>query len=395
MNSTYLNESDPKAYHHRTPIIDILRGWALLSVVLMNFATIYGWNHHFSETEPDRFTSALETVFDFMFGSKGWTLLAVLFGFGFSALLQKTEHQTQNVYIFFIRRMLWLFVFAFINTLFFGGDILNDYALMGLILLLFSRLPAKTLLFTGIALLLFTPALHSYLGNRHLLFSPADRDTFYRIYAENDWLSHMKANLFMRYKWMFRLSYSVILHLIQLGCFLVGMALHRGQAFLQIHMYPGRIKIIFTIGLLLSVSIYFLQERIADPGMIFTRYYDLFYPLNLAIMCTQATGVIWIHLSGRLSVFFSALQAIGKLTLTNYMVQNVIGFAIFICWKPDWPLYAFLAAGFSIFIVQVPTSKWWLRHFEFGPIEWLWRSLSNGRKLPFIKLAETKRGTKP
>ena len=382
-NSTSMNDNFPGAQQYRTPIIDILRGWALLSVVLMNFTTIYGWNHYFSESQPDTNTSTLETVFDVLFGSKGWTLLAVLFGFGFSALLQKTEKTEQSASFFFIRRMLWLFGIAFLNTLFFGGDILNDYALMGLILLLFSRLPAKMLYAMGFAILLLTPALQSYLGNLHLLFSPADRDVFYRLYNVHDWFSHMEANLFMRYKWMLRLSYSVILHLIQLGCFLIGMALHRSNAIEQIRLNERLGKIVFTVGLLLSVSIYFLQERLVDQNIFFTRYYDLFYPLNLTIMCTQATGILWIYLSGKYSGFFSALQATGKLTLTNYMIQNVFGFVVLICWKPTWPLFGYLAAGFCIFILQVPASIWWLRNYEFGPVEWLWRSLSGGQALPF------------
>lgn len=389
-----MTDSQTATHSHRTPIIDILRGWALLSVVLMNFATVYSWNHHFSKTEPDNLTAALETITQVLFGSKGWTLLAVLFGFGFSALLQKTEQEKQSVYFFFVRRMLWLFVFAFVNTLFFGGDILNDYALMGLILLLFKRLPAKSLMLTGIGILLFTPALQSFLGNRHLLFSPADRDTFYRIYFEHDWLSHMEANIFMRYKWMLRLSYSVILHLIQLGCFLVGMGLHRSQAISQLLLNPGRIKTIFTVGLLLSTLICFIEKWTLNSDWIFARHYDLFYPQVLAIMCTQVTGIIWLYHSGMTSRVFSTLQSTGKLTLTNYMVQNGFAFVVLICGNPKWSLPGYLAAGFSLFIAQVVTSIWWLRYFEYGPIEWLWRSLSLGRKLPLKKLARMD-GSKP
>lgn len=223
--------SSPITQNQRTPVIDILRGWALLSVVVMNYSTIYGWNNHSVKTQADDLSFFLTTFTEIMLGSKGWTLLAVLFGFGFSALLRHTSLKTQPGYAFFIKRMLWLLVFAFINTLFFGGDILHDYALMGLILLLFYKCSTKTLFICGAAILLLTPLLQSYLGRQHLLFAPKDRDTFYQLYNDNTVTDNIKANLFMRYKWMLRLSYAVILHLVQLGCFLMGAALHRSNFF--------------------------------------------------------------------------------------------------------------------------------------------------------------------
>ncbi len=219
----------PISQDQRTPIVDILRGWALFSVVIMNYSTIYGWNTHSSKSQSDKLTTILETISELLFGSKGWTLLAILFGYGFSILLKKIDKKQQSKYAFFIKRMSWLFVFAFVNSLFFGGDILTDYAFIGLILLLFYNLSAKSLFITGIAILLLTPSLQSYLGKIHLLFAPKDRDTFYELYNRNTIFDHFKANLFMRYKWMLRLSYSVILHLIQLGYFIIGVALQRSN----------------------------------------------------------------------------------------------------------------------------------------------------------------------
>ena len=215
--------NSPLIQSKRTPLIDILRGWALFSVVIMNFSTIYDWNHHADTAKPNDLTEICETISEVILGSKGWTLLAVLFGFGFSVLLKNTSERGQPVYTFFVGRMLWLFVFAFVNTLFFGGDILNDYAFMGLILLFFYRLNPKSLFILGISTLLLAPILQSYLGRHHLLFTPKSRDTFFLLYSQHDLISHLKANLFMRYKWMLRLSYAIILHLIQLGCFLTGV----------------------------------------------------------------------------------------------------------------------------------------------------------------------------
>lgn len=374
-----MTDSRPISQSQRIPIIDILRGWALFSVVIMNYSTIYGWNTHAAKTKPDGLTTFIDNTCELILGSKGWTLLAILFGFGFSVLLKNISKSGQSKYTFFIKRMLWLFVFAFINTIFFGGDILNDYALMGLILLFFYNFNTKYLFVFGITILLVTPFLQSYLGRLHLLFAPKDRDVFYELYNRNSVLDHIKANLFMRYKWMLRLSYSVILHLVQLGCFLIGAALHRSNFFLQTNVNHKILKRTFGISLALSIVIYFLQLLIEKYGWNFNSYYNLFYPQILCIMIFTATGIIWLYTSGKAKRIFSALQVTGKMTLTNYITQNIIAFVLFICLKPDWALHWYLLTGFIIYIIQIFVSKWWLRKYNYGLLEWLWRCLAYGR----------------
>lgn len=348
----------------------------------MNYSTIYDWNHHADAAKPDNLTSWIEALSEIVLGSKGWTLLAVLFGFGFSVLLKNTSQRGQPVYSFFIRRMLWLFVFAFANTLFFGGDILNDYAFMGLILLLFYKMNVRLLSVIAISILLLTPVLQSYLGRQHVLFAPKDRDIFFQLYNQPDFISHIKANLFMRYKWMLRLSYAIILHLIQLGCFLTGVALERGNFFLRITSNFRLIKKIFLVSMSFSLIIFLLQYLIENYGWTANQYYNLYYPEKLSIMVFTSSGIIWLYGSGKAGKLFSGLQAIGKMTLTNYMVQNMISFTLFICLKAEWALYGYILTAIAVYIVQVCLSSWWFRKFNYGLLEWSWRSLSYGRIFP-------------
>ncbi|ASK32495.1 hypothetical protein CEY12_21475 [Chryseobacterium sp. T16E-39] len=377
--------NSPISQNQRLPIIDILRGWALFSVAIMNYSTIYTWNTHSSKIEADYLTSFIETTSEIILGSKGWTLLAVLFGFGFSIVLKKFNDNSQDKYIFFIKRMLWLFVFGFANTLFFGGDILSDYAFMGLVLLAFYNLRTKSLFIIGTVILLLTPVLQSYLGRQHLLFAPKDRDFFYELYNNNTFTDHIKANLFMRYKWMLRLSYAIILHLIQLGCFLLGAALHRSNFFLRINLNRKILKRIFWISLALSIILFTAQRVIETNEWTFNTYYDLYYPQIISIMIFSSTGIIWLFMAGQLKTLFSALQVTGKMTLTNYITQNVIAFFLLIYTKIDWSLSSYVLTGCIIFVLQIFFSKWWLKKYNYGPLEWLWRCLSYGRKFPLKK----------
>ena len=372
-----MENNGPIPQNQRTPIVDILRGWALFSVVIMNYSTIYGWNKHYMQVAPNRFAAAVENTTELIFGGKGWSLLAVLFGFGFSVLLKNISKQGQSKYTFFIRRMLWLFVFAFFNTLLFGGDILTDYALMGLVLLLFYKFNAKTLFIFSAAILLLTPFFQSYLGHLHLLFTPKDRDMFYQLYGKNDFLNDIKANLFMRYKWLLRLSYLIIAHLIQLGCFLFGAALQRSNLLVKMTSSHRRYLIaIFWSSFILSTAIYLLQLFIEKYQWTFNNYYNLYYPYILSIMVFTTTGIMWLYVAGKGKTAFSALQTIGKMTLTNYVLQNLVAFILFICLRVNWELQWYLLTGILLYGLQIFFSRWWLVKYNYGPLEWAWRCLS-------------------
>ena len=90
-----------------------------------------------------------------------------------------------------------------------------------------------------------------------------------------------------------------------------------------------------------------------------------------------------------MKTFFNYLQVMGKMTLTNYMVQNLIGLLVFsgfglgiLSTKPLW-YYISLALG--VYILQIIFSKWWLSKYNYGPIEWIWRQLSYRKRLPLKK----------
>lgn len=370
-------EIKPTSQSQRESIIDILRSWALFSVAMMNYATIHHWNNRSNENVTNSLSETLKIIFETIFESKGWTLLAILFGYGFSILLKKMSGNGQNHYQFFVKRMIWLLAFGFLNSLFFGGDILTDYALMGIILLLFYNLETKTIAIVGVCILLLTPALQSILGNYHLLFTPKYRDTFYDIYNHNSFFENIKANLFMRYMWMLRLSYSIIFHLIQLGCFLIGVALHRSDFFEKLSNAPlSLLKKIAYYSLAISVIIYLLQNEAVKSQWKLNDYYNLYYPQILSIMVFTTTLVCWIYYAGYFKSAFKLLNINGKMTLTNYILQNMIAFTLFINIRPNWDWQWYILTGVIVYIFQLFLTRWWLSRYNYGFFEWLWRCLA-------------------
>jgi uncharacterized protein len=87
--------------------------------------------------------------------------------------------------------------------------------------------------------------------------------------------------------------------------------------------------------------------------------------------------------------FFESFSFMGKMTLTNYMTQNLIGLLVFSgfglgIWNTK-PLWFYLILAIGIYTIQIYFSKWWLSKYNYGPVEWVWRQLSYRRRLPLKK----------
>jgi uncharacterized protein len=104
---------DPIQPIQRTPIVDILSGWALLGVVLMNYQDYYNLGIDLKSFKPDTLTGVLMVITNILFSSKSWTLLSFLFGYGFGALMQNATEKGINPTAFFTKRMFWLLILAF------------------------------------------------------------------------------------------------------------------------------------------------------------------------------------------------------------------------------------------------------------------------------------------
>ena len=102
-----------------------------------------------------------------------------------------------------------------------------------------------------------------------------------------------------------------------------------------------------------------------------------------------ASTICWLYAKGLFQRFFASLAVMGKMTLTNYMVQNLIGLLVFSgfglgIWNTK-PLWFYLLLGLVVYIVQVYFSKWWLSKYNYGLVEWVWRQLSYRKRLPLKK----------
>jgi len=385
----------PIAPSKRIAIVDMLRGWALLGVVLMNYVDYFDVGRDYKNYHPDLLTNILRNFGFFMFQAKSWTMLSMLFGYGFAVLIKNVANKGYNPVWFFSKRMFWLFVIAFFNCCFWWGDILKDYAFMGLIMLLFYKLKPKPAFILCIVLLLLMPAIQP-LTNMITSHSGENFEKLIPLYHSASFINNIKFNLLGTwYREIIAPGYLYNVHLVQLICFLAGFAAEGVGFFENLHDNKKYVKRIFWWSLVVTLLV--LCSFIVS-GPIKTKFkidifahYSPFHLFILANMVFYTMALCWLYINGKLKSFFRAMEKIGKMTLTNYMVQNIISFFVFsgcsLNLNTKMPYWFYLALPFCIYVVQVYFSKWWLSRYNYGFIEWIWRQLSYGKILPLKKVS--------
>lgn len=381
--------NQPIQQNQRIIIVDVLRGWALLGVVLMNYFDFFTLGRNWQTFKPDLLTNILIYGSSLIFSAKSWTLLSLLFGYGFAVLMNNVKEKGHNAYSFFAGRMFWLLVLAFINSALFFGDILKDYAILGLILLLFYRSSAKTAFITSIILLLLIPAIASYVGS---LPNDSQKEftKLFTLYQSNNlgdvlWFG-LKGTYFSE---MISKPYLYTVHVVMFCCFLWGFSLYKLNFFNKLKDNLSYIKRTFWISFIVSIFLIMFPEVQKLLKWNVLKYYNVNFLAVLSSMIFFASTICWLYAKGLFQRFFASLAVMGKMTLTNYMVQNLIGLLVFSgfglgIWNTK-PLWFYLLLGLVVYIVQVYFSKWWLSKYNYGLVEWVWRQLSYRKRLPLKK----------
>ncbi len=218
------NSFQPIEENKRTAIVDILRGWALLGVVIGNYVD-YIYIGLSTLTIPNSpLSNVLKEITRYFFAAKSWTLLSILFGYGFAILIQNVASKGKNPVGFFAWRMLILFVLAFLNSAFWLGDILKDYAFLGLLLLLFYKSSAKNIIRTCVLLFLLTPFIHAFVNTITITLPDVYTDPKYQqLYHSGNLLDVFKFNLLGTYYGeILLLNYAITVHVVMFACMLLG-----------------------------------------------------------------------------------------------------------------------------------------------------------------------------
>ena len=385
------NSFKPIEENKRTAIVDILRGWALLGVVIGNYIDYFYIGLPIPSNSKNGFSQVLSTIHEIFFAAKSWTLLFILFGYGFAILMQNMARKGKNPAIFFSWRMLILFVLAFINSAFWLGDILKDYAFLGFLMLPFYRSSAKTILTVCLLLFLSVPFAAGYVNTLIYVVPDVFSDPKYlQLYHSSNWLDVFKFNLIgTYYGQIMNLGYAITAHIVMFACMLLGFYAQKINFFNRIMELKKTLKKIFFISLSIGLLLISIIEIVLSNELLFPTYFRPGYWLIISTMLFIASGICLLYCNDKLKTIFNYFRVLGKMTLTNYMAQNILATFVFsgigLKIYNTLPYWFYFLLAVSVFIIQLFISKWWLSKYNYGPLEWLWRVLSYRKVFPFKK----------
>lgn len=364
----------------RIAIVDSLRGWALLSVVLVNFSIFYTLGVTTRIPADDSLSRVAKLLTQVFFQDKGWTLLAFLFGYGFSVLIARLRGGQHPAWAF-TRRMFWLLVIAVINCALYYGDVLKDYVLVGMVILLFHRASARAAGYLALASLLAFPALIAWSRSWGIESLVAQPDL--SLYRSSNLLDVLEYGLLSGARMSLSPTKLFDWDLVMLACAFAGMACHRSGFFETIHARRRQLMYWCFGALLFAVLSAAAGPALQTVDVDLHEIYELkMWPMLGQMVCFTA-ALCWLYVAGRWRRAFESLRYVGRMTLTNYLVQNLIGMLLFsgfgLGMLHRLPYWAHTLMALAVFAVQIAFSRYWLRHYQLGPVEWVWRRLSGKR----------------
>jgi uncharacterized protein len=408
----------PVGAAERIETLDVLRGIALFGMFLVHF-------YDFSVEATTPFGRALGNMNDWFFANRFMTMFAILFGAGFAVQLSRAEARGEQVAWRYVRRLLALLVFGIISTDLFGFHVLLDYAIWGLPLLLVRSWSNRAIVFALIVCLMSTPLYWAGRAGYDVATGGVDR---YRADAglcpafglpfvslplfsattlcqgerrrraearreapgqPNDYLSVVRRRFVRTWDSWAHPWPMTFLPTGYFPLFLIGVLGFRMKVFQRPGDHRRLIGGLMVFGAVSSIlSTWFLYQylfsmrgmhaplavQVALGFLVMPLARDVFLSFVYigTILLLVASSPAWLP---RLRAF----GVTGRMALTNYILQVAIidlmvrsPYGLHLRINPE---YAPLAA-LALFAFDFAFSSWWLSRYRFGPLEWIWRSVT-------------------
>ena len=383
--------------------LDILRGFALFGVLLVNLRFIGSphlyWEHADVEGRwpgfPDR---AAEWLIQVFVVAKFLSLFSFLFGLGFAIMMRRAGEKETSFAPIYSRRLLALLGFGLLHSLLLWyGDILATYAVLGFLMLAFRGRSERSLLaWATIALLVpivLTAAAGALgdsgpqSGSDDQLRNQAMAAESIRAYRSKDFgeiMARRVGDLSMAY------AQTAPFFTFNFAMFLLGLYAGRRGIFDDITGHLGLLRRVRRWGLVLGVAgnlLAVLALRYLGPGVAFLGVLAFSFGAP-ALGFFYGSSVVLLAQRERWRRCLGPVAAIGRTALSNYILQSLIattlfygyGLGLYARWGPatDIPL------AIGIYSLEMALSVGWLRRFRFGPLEWVWRSLTYWKRQPIL-----------
>lgn len=429
----------PVSETNRNRLIDALRGVALLGILLMNIPgfSMPEYSSEAYRSDPTDVNFWVSEVISVVFEGKMRALFGMIFGAGVVLFVTKKEQAGRSVTGLFYRRMFWLVLFGLIHAhlILWEGDILYLYGLCGMLVYLFRNANPKYLAMAVplVAVLSFgaNAAIYTYFRTERLEYVDARAAeaagqplTEAQTQALADWRELEKTFIPNREdaaentrkmksdyatvaghirKLAFEIQTKAVLFIAwdSVALMLLGIALYK-WGFLtggwSNRAYLWTMLVGYGLGLpLAAYSSYHsflhnpdLEATLARMEQVPIEWVGLIYPFQrILLVMAHVAAVVLLYKAGLFKRLFRALEAVGQMAFTNYIMHSVICTLFFFGYGLNYygelQFYQIYFVVLAIWVLQLIVSPLWLRFFLFGPLEWVWRSLTYWKLQPFVR----------
>lgn len=404
----------PVQQSERIPILDILRGFALLGILFVNMKI---FSHPLQTVlfpvDPAMlwFDRSADWLIRFLAEGKFYAMFSMLFGLGFTLQMERIEARGGRFAPLYMRRLLILLGIGIVHAfLIWMGDILILYAVLGFLLIPFRKAKPRTLL-VWIVILIALPLLF-YIAStavfevgrslpqsatqietsfdKMVADDTVDLERAYRVYANGTFAEITEQRIYdygsMGFTAFFVMGFNVM------AMFLLGVYFGKQQFFRNLEANREQLRKLLGWGLILGLSGNALYATLILSLSPIEPTWPLLLPvLGQAIgapllMLAYVSGICLLALSPTWGKRLGVLAPVGQMALTNYLTQSIICTLIFYGYGLGQFGKMGTAMGIGltlvIYLLQIPFSHWWMAQFKYGPAEWVWRSLTYGKPQP-------------
>ena len=379
---------------NRVESIDALRGFALAGIVIVHMVEQYTASMIPDEWQAAKNAGLIDQIIDgsinVLFRGKFFALFSLLFGLSFFIQMDNAQKKGLRFEGRFLWRLVTLFIIGIFHHMFYSGDILTIYAVIGLLIIPFFHLKDRYILIVALIFLLGVArfVIYAMFGIEDLFpLTGRGNEEYWKILETGTLLQvfHINGIERMIAKASFQLGYFGRGGLT-FGLFLLGLWIGKSRIIETMESDRKRLKkyMIWSLSgmgvfLVLTPALFIIHGQqdnldswIAMLGLSSMDQFNNFFTFVIAI------GFLLLFYNPSWNKLLKSLAPFGRMALTNYFLQSVIGTFILFNWGLGYvgkvTNSTMLLIAFGVIIIQVLFSKWWLGRYKFGPLEWLWRS---------------------
>jgi uncharacterized protein len=400
----------------RIDVVDILRGFAIFGMLVVNFSHDLGWDYLFTNLWPGVADRVAYFSLHFFAKGKFYTLFSFLFGWGFALQMGRAEARGVVFFPVYARRLLVLLLIGLANWIFWD-ETLFEYALVGYLLFLFRARSLKTVLVVALICLCYWPVSDIVIIHNHArrLADPRTAEITGQsdARAKTEEATHQAEHVRIASEGSFKQNFAydareaaseLSSQLRQRGytgvlgypfpILLLGLYVGRRRILQDVPAHLGFIRKVFWWGLSLGLVGNGVGVMVAQYPGPYKAPWDkswvgdaAFYQIGIPALCFfYASGIVLLAERPGWKLRLAPLAPVGRMALSNYLFHALIfnvltkGYGLGFYGKMGPLLGAALAV--LIFPLLVLFSAGWLKRFRFGPVEWLWRTLTYGELQP-------------